>query len=139
MPSIRQQINIAVAPRAVWRMLTTDEGLAAWLVDEARVEARPGGRVLLVSEGDDGEPVEERGIYHELRPTRRIEIAWDSNSPSPTRGTRIQFSIARDGGETRLVLVHQGAGVLDDEEAREDLERSWRQALRALREVLEEG
>lgn len=137
MPSIRQQINIAVAPRAVWRMLTTDEGLAAWLVDEARVEARPGGRVLLVSEGDDGEPVEERGIFHELRPTRRIEIAWDSTSPAPTKGTRIQFSLARDGRETRVVLVHQGAGVLDDEEAREELERGWRQALRALREALE--
>jgi len=138
MPSIRHQVNIAAAPRAVWRALTTAEGLMSWWVDEARVEARPGGRVVLTSEGDDGEPLEERGIFHELRPTRRIEIAWDSNSPAPTRGSRVQFSIARDGDETRVSLVHSGGEFLDDEEVRSDFDRTWRQALLGLRSVLED-
>jgi len=138
MSSIRHQVNIAAAPRAVWRALTTAEGLMSWWVDEARVEARPGGRVVLTSEGDDGEPLEERGIFHELRPTRRIEIAWDSNSPAPTRGSRVQFSIARDGDETRVSLVHSGGEFLDDEEVRSDFDRTWRQALLGLRSVLED-
>jgi uncharacterized protein YndB with AHSA1/START domain len=137
MTSIRQQINIDATPRQVWRALTTSEGLKSWWVDEARVDAREGGRVVLIGEGDEGEPIEERGIFHSFRPMRRIEIAWDSNSPSPNRGTRIQFSVARDGEETRLHLIHSGKGILEDEEAWPTLQKEWRQALLALRTALE--
>lgn len=137
MSAIRQHINIAASARTVWNALTTEEGLTSWWVDEARLVAEKGGRVVLRSEGDDGEPVEEVGMFHEIRPTRRIEIAWDQRSPAETRGTRIQFTVARDGDETRVAVVHSGGGVLDDDEAREALEKSWRQALRALRGALE--
>ncbi len=138
MPAIRQQINIAATPRAVWKALTTSEGLMSWWVDEARVDAREGGRVVLVSEGDDGEPVEERGIFLTLRPTRRIEIAWDKNSPAETKGTRIQFNIGRDGTETRVAMFHSGSGPLEDDEQRESLEKAWKAALKALRGSLED-
>ncbi len=137
MPAIRQQINIAAPTRAVWRALTTSEGLTSWWVDEARVDAREGGRIVLVSEGDDGEPVQEVGIFHELRPTRKIEIAWDKSSPAITKGTRLEFQIARDGDETRVSLVHSGAGVLDDDDARTGLEKAWKAALLSLRDALE--
>ncbi|MCO4744138.1 MAG: SRPBCC domain-containing protein [Proteobacteria bacterium] len=138
MPAIRHQINIAAPARAVWRALTTEEGLTSWWVDEARLVAEKGGRVVLKSEGDDGEMIEEVGMFHELRPTRKIEIKWDSTSPAPTKGTRVQFTVARDGDETRVAIVHSGPGVLDDEEERAALEKGWRQALRALRGSLED-
>jgi len=137
MSAIRQQINIARPIRAVWTALTTADGLMSWWADDARVDARPGGRVVVFTEGDDGEPMEERGILHELRPTRKIEIAWDSNSPALTRGTRLLFQLARDGEETRVSLVHSGRGVLEDEEARDTLDKDWRRALRSLRDALE--
>lgn len=138
MPAIRRQINIAASPRTVWRALTTAEGLCSWWADDARVDAREGGRIVLQSEDDDGNPVEERGIFHELRPIRKIEIAWDSSSPAPTKGTRITFQVARDGDETLVNLVHSGGGPLDDEEQREALDKTWRQALLALRDALED-
>lgn len=138
MSSIRHQINIAAPSRAVWRALTTEEGLTSWWVDEARVVAETGGRIVLRSEGDDGEMVEEVGMFHELRPTRKIEIAWDARSPAPTKGTRVQFTVARDGDETRVSVTHSGGGVLDDEESRLALEKGWKQALRALRGSLED-
>lgn len=137
MAAIRQQINIAAPQRTVWTALTSADGWKTWWADEARVDSREGGRIVLVSEGPDGKPVEERGIFHDVRPTRRLEIAWDANSPAPTRGTRLQFTISRDGDETRLALVHSGGGVLDDDEARDSLEREWREALRTLRQTLE--
>lgn len=137
MSSIRQQVNVAASPRAVWRMLTTEEGVKSWWVDGARIDARPGGRIVLNSEDDDGNPVEERGIFHEIRPTRKIEIAWDSTSPAQTKGTRIEFQVARDGDETRVSVVHSGAGVLEDETKRAGLDKAWRQALHALRDSLE--
>ena len=139
MPAIRRTINIAAAPREVWKALTTADGIKRWWADEARVDAREGGRIVLTAEGDDGQPVEERGIFHEVRPIRKVEIAWDSNSPAVTKGTRIEFQVARDGDETQLNLVHSGGGPLDDEAQREALDDSWRQALTALRDSLEQG
>jgi uncharacterized protein YndB with AHSA1/START domain len=137
MSAIRQHINIAVPVRTVWRAITTPDGLSSWWADEARIEARAGGRVVVVTEGDDGEPVEERGMLHRIQPTRVMEIAWDSNSPAATRGTRIMFQVARSGEETRLRVVHSGAGVLDDDEARAEIEKDWKRALLALRSSLE--
>lgn len=137
MAAIRQQINIAVPLRTVWNTLITPEGWRLFWADDARLEPRAGGRIVLFSEGPDGTRIEERGIIHEMRPTRKVEIAWDTNSPAPTRGTRLNFTISKDGAETRLLLVHSGGGVLDDEVARNSLDRDWRDALQTLRDKLE--
>lgn len=139
MSSIRRQINIAAPSRAVWRMITTADGWASWYADEARFDGRDGGRVTLVGEDDDGNPLEEVGLVVTWRPTSRLVIRWDSNSPAPTKGTEITFNIARDGDETRVSLVHAGAGILEDEEGRKALDLTWRRALSSLREALEEG
>jgi uncharacterized protein YndB with AHSA1/START domain len=136
MPAVRQQINIAVPVRTVWKALTTEEGVTSWWVDGARVDARPGGRIVLHSEGDDGEAVEERGMFHEVLPTRRIEIAWDGNSPAPTKGSRVEFSVARDGTETRVSVVHSGT-MFDTDQIRSAADKTWKQALHALRDYLE--
>jgi uncharacterized protein YndB with AHSA1/START domain len=136
MAAIRQQVNIATSPRVVWRALTTEEGITSWWVDKARIEAREGGRIVLTSEDDEGNPIEERGIFHELRPTRKIEIAWDNVGAAPTKGTRVEFQIAIDGDETRVNVVHSGS-ALEDEAARDKLDKQWRQALHALRDALE--
>jgi uncharacterized protein YndB with AHSA1/START domain len=137
MAAIRQQINIAAPQRSVWNALTTVDGWKSWWAEDARLEPREGGRIVLVTEGEGGEPVEERGIFHEMRPTRKLEIAFDANSPGPTKGTRLQFTISKDGDETRLALVHSGAGLLDDEAARDALDKEWKNALRTLRSALE--
>ena len=137
MSSIRQQINIAASTRAVWRAITTADGLKSWWVDEARVDQREGGRVVVSSEDDEGNTVEEFGILHTLRPTRKVEIFWDKNSPAPTKGTRISFQLASDRDETKVLLIHSGGGILEDEEERASLEKGWRQALKSLRDVLE--
>lgn len=136
MASVRQQINIDASPRTVWKQLTTAEGLAAWWADEARVDAAKGGRIVLTSEDDDGNPLEERGTFLEARPTRKIEIKWDSGSPGPTAGSRVKFQVARDGEETRVAVIHTG-GFLDDDEVFARFDKEWKSALKALRSSLE--
>jgi uncharacterized protein YndB with AHSA1/START domain len=79
---VREQINVAASPRAVWRAFTTPEGLSGWWADEARVDAREGGRLVLTQEGDEG-PVQEGAIFLSLRPIRRIEIRFDRARPTP--------------------------------------------------------
>ena len=43
MAAIRRHVYIANGARAVWRALTTAEGLEKWLAEEARVDGRKGG------------------------------------------------------------------------------------------------
>jgi uncharacterized protein YndB with AHSA1/START domain len=136
MASVRQQINIAAAPRAVWKQLTTPEGVTAWWTDEARLDAQTGGRVVLRSQDGEGEPLEERGIFLEYRPTSKLEIKWDSGGTAPTAGSRLAFQLARDGDETRVSIVHTGA-FLDEAAVLERYDREWRSALKALRESME--
>ena len=118
-------------------MLTTAEGWTSWYADDARVDGRKGGRIVLTSEDDDGEPVEEIGTILTFRPTSKFELRWDTTSPAETKGTVLTFSIAREGDETRVGLVHSGGGLLEDEEARERLDKTWRQSLQGLRDCLE--
>ena len=136
MPSVRQQINVAGSPRTVWERLTTAEGLSSWWADEARVDPTKGGRLTITSEGDDGEPLEGRGTFLEARPTRKLEIKFDPGSPGPSAGSRLTFQLARDGDETRVILIHAGA-FLDDEELFQRYTKEWRGALQALRSAIE--
>ena len=136
--SIRQQINIAANPRAVWNAIATADGWTSWYADEARIDGRKGGRIELIGEDDEGEPLSEFGVVLTYRPTSRLEICWDTTSPAPTKGTSLTFNVARDGGETRLSLVHSGGRVLEDEEARGEIEKTWRRAFKSLRSALED-
>lgn len=138
MSTIRRQVNIATSPRTVWNALTTAEGLSRWLVSEARVDPRQGGRMVLKLRADDGAPTEEAGFLHVWRPTAKLEVNWDKASPGPWRGTFTQFHVAKDGPETILHVNHAGP-AFEDEEARLRVDGFWRKALTALRDQLEAG
>ncbi|MFT4624103.1 MAG: hypothetical protein ACI8PZ_002762 [Myxococcota bacterium] len=138
MSSVRQQINISAGPRAVWRAFTSADGIASWLVDSARIEEKSGGRVVLDTEDDDGNAIQERGLFHVFRPTRAMEIAFDRKPDTPWAGSLIKIAIARDGDETRVVLVHSGnTESFTDDDRRAQLDKEWRGALRSLRGALE--
>ena len=62
MPAIRRHVHIACPPRAVWRALTTADGLEKWLADEARVDGRKGGRVVLT--GTDFDAEQDLSLIH---------------------------------------------------------------------------
>lgn len=136
MPAVRRQILIAASPRTVWKHLTTGDGLAMWLVDEARVDGRKGGRVVLQSEDDDGNPVEDSGTIHKWRPTSHLEITFDRAGRGSFANSRLAFQVAMDGGETRLSVVH-GGEPMDDPDTNKQTDKEWRQALSALQSLLD--
>ena len=138
MAAIRHQINIDAPLRTVWTALTTVKGVTSWWVDDARIDAQNGGRIVLVSEDDDGNPLEEVGIFVSIRPTRKIEIKWDNVGSSPTKGTTITFQLARFREETRVSVVHTGGAIIEDEELATTLHKEWKSALSALRSSLED-
>jgi len=138
MPAIRRHIHIAARPRTVWKAITTSEGLRSWLVDDARIDARQGGRVVWIGEDDEGNRVEEKGVIHKWRPTSHLEISWDKMGNFPTTGTRLTFQLALDGDETRVSVIHSGsAPILDEGEDRDQLDVDWRRALKSLQTLLD--
>jgi uncharacterized protein YndB with AHSA1/START domain len=137
MGSVRQQINIAVGPRRVWRALTTVEGLCTWWASSARVDPREGGRIVLFSEDSEGAKVERMGLFLSFRPTRRLEIKWDGGENNDAKGTSVNFHIARDGDETRVNIVQSGEQIDGEGDAVASLEQAWKGTLLSLREALE--
>jgi uncharacterized protein YndB with AHSA1/START domain len=138
-PAIRRQVNIAAAQRAVWNALTTSEGLTSWWADEARIEPRAGGRVVIGNKNGEDQVTEERGFIHTWRPTSRLEIAFDNVGNSELKGTRLSFSLARDGDETLLAMVHSGGEALEEEGRRQALDDEWKRAFKALQSHLDQA
>lgn len=136
MSAIRHQISLEASSRTVWAALTTEAGVTSWWAEEARVDARDGGRIVLKTRmGDD--LVEERGLFHKVQPTRALEITWDGVGTSPTRGARLQLQVGRGDGETKVHVVLAGGEGLADEANRELADTFWKAALLRLRERLE--
>lgn len=135
MGSIRQQISVEASSRAVWDLLTTVEGVTSWWVEDARLDARDGGRIVVGRTVEDVRQ-EDRGSYHQVRPTRAIEIAWDVSGTGPLAGTRLEFQVGRGDGETKVHVVQTGA-ALDDDARRAEVEGAWKAALLKLRAQLE--
>jgi uncharacterized protein YndB with AHSA1/START domain len=136
MPAIRRHVRIASTTRNVWRAISTPEGLAGWLCDEARIEPRMGGRFVLLSKDDNGTNSEDRGLVHTWRPASHLEMAFDRQSQSVHASTRVSFQVALDGDEVRVSIVVSGE-PLDDNERTEVIDVQWRQALAALQASLD--
>lgn len=163
MAAIRHQVRIAAPARVVWHALTTEDGLRGWWGEADRLDPRAGGRFVITvddglpaqvpappEEGDapdeDGAedapaeaaepagPVQRWGVFHSFRPTRSIEITWDSGL---LKGTRLAFQLGRDEDETKVHIVQSVSGGLDDDALRDALETWWKAALLRLRDGIE--
>lgn len=137
MSSIRRNVHIAAPSRAVWNAVTTAEGLSSWWVDNARVDGRQGGRLVLGWTDESGADVEARGMFHEFRPTAQVEVLFDRVGSSPLKGCRLVLQVARDGAETRLTLLLADGEALQDPAQREALDAGWRRDLKALQDLLD--
>ena len=138
MPAIRRHVHIACGARAVWSALTTSDGLEKWMADDARIDGRKGGRVVVSGTDFDSEN-ELCGMIHTWRPTSKLEISWDSVGTFELKGSSVAFQVARDGDETRLSIVHSGGEALEDEERRSALDAAWKTALETLQSLLDDS
>jgi len=133
MSTIRRQIGIDASPRIIWQALTSVDGVKRWLADEARIDARQGGRVVLKLHGKNEEEI---GFLHVFRPTGRLEIMWDKQASGEWRGTRTLFQVARDGKESVVHIQHAGP-QFENEAERTRMDGFWKDLLVRLREELE--
>lgn len=128
--------SIDVPPEEVYPAFTSALSLMEWLADDARVDARPGGRLYLF--WSSGHHV--IGEYVEVEPDRRIALRWHGRDhPGPT-AVEVLLEPERGGAGTSITLTHSGFGADERwQEPRRAIRARWTDALDNLASVLEEG
>ncbi|MGK4591029.1 SRPBCC domain-containing protein [Amycolatopsis sp. w19] len=110
---IERTVEIAHSPAKVWAALTTAEGLGTWFGNQASIDLRPGGDAEM--KWDEGhkaimrvERVEEPEIFG---------FTWNIYGlpDDDPRRTYVEFTLAPNGGGTRLTVVETGFSQLPDD------------------------
>jgi len=110
----------------VWRLLTSDRGVAIWLGAGARLEPLRGAHYVTA----DGTEGEVRGY----RDRDRIRVTWRPPGWSHDSTLQVALSDARSG---TTVSFHQER--LADAEERERQRARWRSVLGDLERALDDG
>ncbi len=104
-PPQTHEIEIDAPPEAVWKAISTGEGLTRWYAEEARVEPRIGGENW-ISWGE-GQEVGNQNLAWE--PGRRLTVGHpDHATANDWQAMVIDFEIEARGGRTLLKLVQSG-------------------------------
>ncbi|RPI12201.1 MAG: hypothetical protein EHM63_00085 [Actinobacteria bacterium] len=107
MADLVREIMIDATPETIWPYLTQAEKHIEWDGTEAELDARPGGvyRVLVAGQ------YQAAGEFVEVVPMKKIvyTFGWDQEgNPIKPGSTRVEITLAAEGGKTRLRLVHSG-------------------------------
>jgi uncharacterized protein YndB with AHSA1/START domain len=105
MAEFRDSIEIAATPETVFRYLTTESGLTAWMGQYADLDPRPGGRFAV---GIAGYPV--RGEYLQVEYPHLVVVSWGfaGSQDLPAGASQVEFKLTPIGAGTQLELTHSG-------------------------------
>lgn len=132
MPHIRHLVVLKASPDAVYRAVSTRDGMAAWWTTE--VNAKPGEEdKLRLHFGPDYFKELHRGPS-----TPGVSCSWTCVAADPQWvGTDIVFRIASEGGVTKLFFEHNG--WKDYTDLYSQCSYDWTLFLRSLKSYLEVG
>ena len=134
-PPQTHEIEIDAPSEAVWKAISTGEGMTRWYAEEARVEPRTGGENW-VSWGE-GQDVGNENLVWE--PGKRLTVGKPGHETATGFGAIVvDFEIETRGGRTLLKLVQSGlpAGA-DWDSMDEGTKVGWEMFLFALKFYLE--
>jgi uncharacterized protein YndB with AHSA1/START domain len=142
MDRIEREVTVKAPIDRVWTVLTEPEHIAQWFGDSASGDPRTGELVLGWKEYGDFVVLVER-----YEPPHAFSFRWVVGTeagvrPAPGNSTLVEFTLADDGGATRLTVVESGFESLDmpkDQQLKnaEDNTDGWRQEMDELREYAE--
>lgn len=123
------QRTFPVARGRLWEVVTSREGLAAWLGETGSLALDPGETY----ETADG----TRGEIRTVREGERVRLTWQpADRESPTT-LQLTLSTPADGeGKTVLRIHHEH---LEDSTDRERMREHWQRGFERLTELLETG
>ncbi|GAA0481521.1 hypothetical protein Ade02nite_56940 [Paractinoplanes deccanensis] len=109
MPEVARSIEISQPPSAVWRWLSTEDGLRRWMSPGIEIDLRLGGGYRMP--GPDGETWIS-GTVLEIVPEGRLVLSWIEEDSGWVHPGRLVVTLEPVAGGTRVVLVHDGfAGI----------------------------
>jgi uncharacterized protein YndB with AHSA1/START domain len=104
---ISREVVIDAPPEVVWAIVTEPRHIAEWLSDEAEIELRPGGAMLLTWHGHGT----YRARVETVDPPRVFAFRWllrEQTEPGVGTSTLVQMTLAPEGPRTRLLVVESG-------------------------------
>ena len=101
--ALRFDVTYPYPPAKVWKVLTTREHLAAWLMAND-FEPRAGHKFRFTAKPVGGWDGIVNCEVLEIVPERRLAFTWTSN----VIDTKVTFLLEPDGNGTRLTLLHTG-------------------------------
>jgi len=134
-PPQTHEIEIDAPPEAVWKAISSGEGLTRWYAEEARIEPRVGGENW-VSWGE-GQEVGNQNLAWE--PGRRLTVGKPGHETATDwKAIVIDFEIETRGGRTLLKLVQSGLPAGPDWDSMDEGTKvGWEMFLFALKFYLE--
>jgi uncharacterized protein YndB with AHSA1/START domain len=110
---IEREVVIEAPVEIVWRTLTEPEQIIEWFADRVELDAKPGGRGVLVFENQKGAATHTAPLVVEaMEPPTRFSFRWchpEGAHPVSGNSMLVEFTLAADGSErTRLRVVESG-------------------------------
>jgi uncharacterized protein YndB with AHSA1/START domain len=135
---ISREVVIDAPPDKVWTIVTEPRHVARWFSDEAEIDLRPGGAMLLTWHGHGT----YRGRVEAVEPPHRFTFRWlrrEDNEPGEGTSTLVEFTLAPEGTRTRLRVVEtgfQGLTWAEEDKARyaDENAQGWIHELNELRD-----
>ena len=136
---IEREIVIDAPPSVVWSIVTEAQHLAGWFSDEAEIDLRPGGRLLLTWHGHGT----YEGRVETVDAPRVFAFRWQPRQGefSETNSTLVTITLEPEAAGTRLRVVESGFATLpwpDDARDRyaDDNSKGWLAELGELRDYV---
>jgi len=136
MVDILHRVGITASRDAVYRALTTPEGLAAWWTDDARGDGTPGGVLEFRFDLGTDEPGGFDMKVLEAQPAERV--VWEViDGPEEWIGTRISWDLRTEGDFTIVLFAHEG--WREPVEFMHHCSTKWATFLMSMKSLLEAG
>ena len=104
---ISREIVIDAPPAVVWAIVTEPRHVARWFSDEAQIDLRPGGAMLLTWHGHGT----YRGRVEAVEPPHTFAFRWvrrEDDEPGEGTSTLVEITLAGEGPRTRLRVIETG-------------------------------
>src|ERR1700729_2757223 len=105
--AITREIDIEAPPEVVWAIVTEARHLAGWFSDEAEIDLRPGGAMVLTWRGHGT----YRARVETVEPPVTFAFRWvlrDGEEPVPGGSTMVVMTLTATDAGTRLRVVESG-------------------------------
>lgn len=105
--AVTREIDIDAPPDVVWAIVTEARHLAGWFSDEAEIDLRPGGAMLLTWHGHGA----YRARVETVEPPLTFAFRWvlrDGEEPVPGGSTLVVMTLTATNAGTRLRVVESG-------------------------------